>query len=170
MGVFYFNCPYCGQRFECDDADSGKPAVCPACQNEIMIPPPPKRIRIGQNSALPIVANAEEHQEIRSEHCPYCAEIIAPAAITCPHCGRDVFPCPNCGRRGTMDYRVEMSMGDTVKSLGKGATGAVMGSLLFGPIGAAVGGLVGMATSKGGTGYLECRNCGHVIDCGPIDK
>ena len=41
MSEFKFNCPYCLQKFASDHEDIGKAAVCPSCQKEIIITPPP---------------------------------------------------------------------------------------------------------------------------------
>ena len=181
MGVFYFNCPRCGQRFECEERYVGEKAICPVCQLGITIqapppplkrrakphavedapPPAPKKPRIVEKPSDPPVSPAAADS---ADRCPYCDEKVSPAASVCPHCRGDIFRCPQCGNRGTMDFSLnEPTAAETAKSLGGGVAGAVAGGLIFGPIGAAIGGIVGMAGKTKPSGCLKCRICGYIL-------
>ena len=43
MADFKFECPYCHQRFLCDERFSGREIQCQSCQHLIHIPPVPGR-------------------------------------------------------------------------------------------------------------------------------
>jgi len=43
MAEFKFECPHCKQRFQCDEAYSGREIQCPTCKLLIHIPPIPGR-------------------------------------------------------------------------------------------------------------------------------
>ena len=42
MAEFKFPCPQCAQHIECDTGYAGMKINCPACQQSILVPPPPR--------------------------------------------------------------------------------------------------------------------------------
>ncbi len=94
-------------------------------------------------------------------HCPYCKESVNPAAVICPHCRNNIFRCPGCG-----SFRVEAIMRKSAftKNMSTAAGGALVGGMLLGPIGAALGVLGGLSSGDPSSEYyLKCKDCGFEV-------
>ncbi|HEV7406705.1 MAG TPA: c-type cytochrome domain-containing protein [Chthoniobacteraceae bacterium] len=53
---FKFECPYCGQRISATEADVNTVGVCPACQRDVNVPPPPTTLEPPALPSAPAVA------------------------------------------------------------------------------------------------------------------
>ena len=60
--MFIFECPFCGQRLECDDAMDGQTVPCPACGQEIVPVPPNSRVVITQKKLKSIQASMAQRK------------------------------------------------------------------------------------------------------------
>jgi len=82
-------CRKCGALLKAEEAHAGTRAKCPKCGAVIAIPAPPPPPAPPEISAGP---RAEEIEEAKNEServpCPFCAEMVMPAAVECRFCGR----------------------------------------------------------------------------------
>ena len=155
MSDVFFKCPHCGQSFVCDESYVGQEAVCTACQKKIMIFKPQIKSVRNKNECNVLVENQDN---LQTDRCPYCAEEVSILASVCPHCSCNIFRCPQCGARDTMEFH-EFTK-NTVKDLGGRLFYSIAGGLAFGTIGAVIGWAAG---GEKLSGYLQCKCCGHII-------
>jgi membrane protein YdbS with pleckstrin-like domain len=60
MSELHFDCPHCGRRILGDEGSCGTTVVCPACRNDVILPPLPDPNRPPAKVARLILDTAEE--------------------------------------------------------------------------------------------------------------
>jgi ankyrin repeat protein len=82
-GSYSFPCPKCGQKLLTSLNDAGAKAVCPACNNQLIVPNKP--------TSLPQNQDIQDHStSAKTQQCPFCAETIRKGAVVCRYCSREI--------------------------------------------------------------------------------
>ena len=154
-GEIVVKCPECQTLKVVSELFVGLKTKCKKCGSLMDVVPLPEPadgvVRVSKKSCM-------EASRINNKTlCPYCNEPVSVSAVICPHCRSDIFRCPRCGSVGTMKYHPTVK--SEAKSIGGGLVGALAGGILFGPVGAILGGVGGSMTKS--DGYLKCEKCGY---------
>ena len=154
-GEIAVKCPECQTLKVVSELFVGLKTKCKKCGSLMDVVPLPEPadgvVRVSKKSCM-------EASRINNKTlCPYCNEPVSVSAVICPHCRSDIFRCPRCGSVGTMKYHPTVK--SEAKSIGGGLVGALAGGILFGPVGAILGGVGGSMTKS--DGYLKCEKCGY---------
>ena len=106
---FFFNCPWCDQKFDCDDSFDGKDIKCPNCKKRILIK---KKTSLIDGAPVSDDKKIEEEQKQKNNKysekylksisfifkCPFCdhkkhiLNIQEKKPIICENCHRRIVP------------------------------------------------------------------------------
>lgn len=84
MAKIKFNCPHCERSLAASPGMANKILDCPSCQKSLQVPQPKQ-----QEGPSPKLATVRPPPP-RQPECPYCGGQLAPGAVICVGCGRNL--------------------------------------------------------------------------------